>query len=370
MSTITKYNINDINSNNKNFNSIRSTIETNFYGNNVVNVNSVSEAYKLAYNSPGTIVTDMPVYRPEEIGLDFNTKVLLFNDGATTGRYAKAKVIIGESGISIKDYSSIARDAVYQSRYKKLYHAQCAIGLHEDFIVRAHLLIPENHENIMYSWLLNFQSLTQEYVKMCLNSKEYPEGDIYVFSDPDYVPESHQDGLALFDSEHNCAMLLGMKYFGEHKKGTLTLAWTIANRNGFVSCHGGMKRYNFPDKSKYTIGVFGLSGSGKSTLTHARHGGKYDITILHDDAYVISTENGSSVALEPSYFDKTQDYPTNHPANKYLLTVQNCGVTLDEEGNKVIVTEDIRNGNGRAVKSRLWTENRVEIGRASCRERV
>ena len=191
MSTITKYNINDINSNNKNFNSIRSTIETNFYGNNVVNVNSVSEAYKLAYNSPGTIVTDMPVYRPEEIGLDFNTKVLLFNDGATTGRYAKAKVIIGESGISIKDYSSIARDAVYQSRYKKLYHAQCAIGLHEDFIVRAHLLIPENHENIMYSWLLNFQSLTQEYVKMCLNSKEYPEGDIYVFSDPDYVPESH-----------------------------------------------------------------------------------------------------------------------------------------------------------------------------------
>ncbi|MDD2446247.1 MAG: phosphoenolpyruvate carboxykinase (ATP) [Tissierellia bacterium] len=360
MSTITKYNINDINSNNKNFNSIRSTIETNFYGNNVVNVNSVSEAYKLAYNSPGTIVTDMPVYRPEEIGLDFNTKVLLFNDGATTGRYAKAKVIIGESGISIKDYSSIARDAVYQSRYKKLYHAQCAIGLHEDFIVRAHLLIPENHENIMYSWLLNFQSLTQEYVKMCLNSKEYPEGDIYVFSDPDYVPESHQDGLALFDSEHNCAMLLGMKYFGEHKKGTLTLAWTIANRNGFVSCHGGMKRYNFPDKSKYTIGVFGLSGSGKSTLTHARHGGKYDITILHDDAYVISTENGSSVALEPSYFDKTQDYPTNHPANKYLLTVQNCGVTLDEEGNKVIVTEDIRNGNGRAVKSRLWTENRVD----------
>ena len=360
MSTITKYNINDINSNNKNFNSIRSTIETNFYGNNVVNVNSVSEAYKLAYNSPVTIVTDIPVYRPEEIGLDFNTKVLLFNDGATTGRYAKAKVIIGESGISIKDYSSIARDAVYQSRYKKLYHAQCAIGLHEDFIVRAHLLIPENHENIMYSWLLNFQSLTQEYVKMCLNSKEYPEGDIYVFSDPDYVPESHQDGLALFDSEHNCAMLLGMKYFGEHKKGTLTLAWTIANRNGFVSCHGGMKRYNFPDKSKYTIGVFGLSGSGKSTLTHARHGGKYDITILHDDAYVISTENGSSVALEPSYFDKTQDYPTNHPANKYLLTVQNCGVTLDEEGNKVIVTEDIRNGNGRAVKSRLWTENRVD----------
>jgi len=360
MSTITKYNIDDINSKNKNFNSIRSTIETAFYGNNVVNVNSANEAYKLAYDSPGTIVTDMPVHRPEEIGLDINTKVLLFNDGAITGRYAKAKVIIGEADVDIKEYSAIAREAVYQSRYKKLYHAQCTIGLHEDFMVRAHILIPENHENIMYSWLLNFQSLTQEYIKMCLNSREYPEGDIYIFSDPDYVPASHPDGLALFDPEHNCAMILGMRYFGEHKKGTLTLAWTIANRNGFISCHGGMKRYNFDDNSKYTIGVFGLSGSGKSTLTHARHDGKYDITILHDDAYVISTEDGSSVALEPSYFDKTQDYPTNHPANKYLLTVQNCGITLDKKGNKVIVTEDIRNGNGRAVKSRLWTENRVD----------
>ncbi|MFA7533540.1 MAG: hypothetical protein WCY46_04360 [Tissierellaceae bacterium] len=120
-----------------------------------------------------------------------------------------------------------------------------------------------------------------------------------------------------------------------------------------------MKRYNFNDNRKYTIGVFGLSGSGKSTLTHEKHGGKYDITILHDDAYVISTEDGSSVALEPSYFDKTQDYPVDHPANKYLLTVQNCGITLDDNGKKVIVTEDIRNGNGRAVKSKLWADNRV-----------
>src|SRR5690606_3911041 len=103
-----------------------------------------------------------------------------------------------------------------------------------------------------------------------------------------------------------------------------------------------------------------LSGSGKSTLTHAKHDGKFDITILHDDAYVISTEDGSSIALEPAYFDKTQDYSTAHPSNKYLLTVQNCGVTLDDEGNKVIVTDDIRNGNGRAVKSRLWADNRVD----------
>lgn len=360
MSTITSFRREDITSNNKLFNPIRTTIETVFYGNNVVNVNSISEAYKLAYNSPGTIVTDMPVYRPEELGLCSDAKILLFNDGATTGRFAGARVIMGEPNIDINEYAAIAREAAYQSRYKKLYHAQCVIGLHPDFMIRAHLLIPENHENIMYSWLLNFQYLTQEYMRMYKNSKKYPEGDLYVFSDPDYVPKAHPDGLALFDAEHNCALLLGMRYFGEHKKGTLTLGWGLANRNGFASCHGGMKRYNFEDGSKYTIGVFGLSGSGKSTLTHAKHDGKFDIKILHDDAYVISTEDGSSVALEPAYFDKTQDYPTTDPANKYLLTVQNCGVTLDDEGKKVIVTEDIRNGNGRAVKSKLWAENRVD----------
>ncbi len=360
MSTITSFKREDINKDNPIINSLRTTIETNFYGNNVVYVNSISEAYKLAHDSPGTIVTDMPVYRPEEIGLSRDAKVLLFNDGATTGRFAGARVIVGDPNVDLNEYSSIAREAVYQSRYKKLYHAQCIIGLHEDFMIRAHLLIPEGHENIMYSWLLNFQFLTQHIMNSYKKSKPYPEGDLYVFSDPDYVPKSNPDGLALFDPEHNCALLLGMRYFGEHKKGTLTLGWGVANRNGYCSCHGGMKRYNFDDGNKYTIGVFGLSGSGKSTLTHAKHDGKFDITILHDDAYIISTEDGSSVALEPAYFDKTQDYPTTDPANKYLLTVQNCGVTIDDEGNKVIVTEDIRNGNGRAVKSKLWAENRVD----------
>lgn len=359
MSTIMNFKREDINFNNQIISSLRTTIETNFYGNNVIPVNSISEAYKLAKNSPGTIVTDMPVHRAEELGLSSDTKILVFNDGATTGRYANARVILGEPNVAEKEYTKIAREAMYQSRYKTLYHAQATIGMHEDFMVRAHLLIPEGHENIMYSWLLNFQYQTQEYMRMYANSTKFNEGDIYIFSDPDYVPPSHQEGLALFEPKNNCAMVLGMRYFGEHKKGTLTLAWGLANRNGFTSCHGGIKRYNLDNGSKYTMGVFGLSGSGKSTLTHATHDDKHDITILHDDAYVINDEEGYSVALEPSYFDKTQDYPTTHPSNKYLLTVQNCGVTLDENDNKVIVTEDIRNGNGRAIKSKLWAKNRI-----------
>ena len=58
---------------------------------------------------------------------------------------------------------------------------------------KAHLLIPEDQENSMYSW------------------------------------------LTFFDPDNNSAAILGMIYFGEHKKGTLTLAWGIANRFGYAA---------------------------------------------------------------------------------------------------------------------------------------
>jgi len=361
MATQARFQRDQIGADNPIFSQIRATIETPFYGNNVVKVTSLKEAYKLAAASPGTIVTDMPVYNPEAIGLDADAKVLLFNDGAVSGRAAAARKIIGEPGVNTNEYALKISEAVYRSRNSKMYHAEVYVGLHEDFMVKAHLLIPEGQENIMYSWMLNFQYITDEYFNMYQRSNKLKyEGDIYVFSDPTWSHPEHPMGLSCFDPAHNCAAILGMRYFGEHKKGTLTLGWAIANRNGYASCHGGQKRYNLSNGNKFVAGVFGLSGSGKSTITHARHNDKYNITVLHDDAFVISTEDSSSVALEPAYFDKTQDYPLVSEDNKYLLTVQNNAATIDEDGKVVIVTEDIRNGNGRAVKSKLWSPNRVD----------
>jgi len=352
-------NRNEVSKENPIFSQFRTIIETAFYRNNVVGVNSRREAYKLATVSPGTIVTDLDVFQPEKLGLEPGSKVLLFNDGAVVGRYAPARRIVGEPGLDLKDYAAKLREAVYNTRYKKMYHAQAIIGLDTDFSVKAHLLIPEGYENTLYNWLLNFQPLTDSWSELYNSSKPLKnEGDIFVFADPDWSHPDHPFGLTFFDPEHNVAAILGMRYFGEFKKGTLTLAWSCASRNGYVSCHGGQKRYNLGDKS-FVVGVFGLSGSGKSTLTHAKHGSKYDVTILHDDAFIISLTNGSSIALEPSYFDKMADYPLNSPDNKYLLSVQNVGATLDSEGKVVIVTEDIRNGNGRAIKSSLWSPNRV-----------
>ena len=335
----------------------RLIIETAFYRNNVIKINSLKQAYELAKNASGTIVSDLDVYKTEELELPNDAKVLIFNDGTITGRQAQVRRLINNSNSD--HYADILRNSVFNSRKKTMYHAVAYVGLHEDFMVKAHLLIPEGYENTLYSWMLNFQNENTEMNKMYERSTEIDEGDIFLYSDPDEFIEKFDNGISIFDHKNNCGALLGLRYFGEFKKATLTMAWTVASRNNYTACHGGQKRFNLPNNNTFIAGVFGLSGSGKSTITHSKHGGKYDVTVLHDDAFIISNENGSSISLEPAYFDKVQDYPTNSKDNKFLLTMQNIGVTYDNNNLLVPVTEDIRNGNGRCLKSKFWTPHRA-----------
>lgn len=343
---------------------VRTTIETAFFGNNVVRVKDLCQAYALAKESPGAVELDgMPVLRPSELGLPEGANVLLFNDGAVFGRCAAARRIVGHPGVSVSDLSAIVREAVYNARTRTYYSAEAVIGLDEDFMVKASIMLPHGFENNLYSWMLNFQNMNAEYLGRYENSRRLPrDGDIKVFADPDWAHPDYPLGLAFFSPEQNCAAILGMRYFGEFKKGTLTLAWGAAARNGYASCHGGLKRYALKNggREKYVLAVFGLSGSGKSTITHAKHNGKYDVTVLHDDAFIINVKEKYAIALEPAYFDKMQDYPIGCEDNKYLLTLQNCGVVMDARGKKIAVSEDIRNGNGRAVKSRFWSPDRID----------
>ena len=339
---------------------LRTIIETAFYGNNVVAIPDVAEAYQLAKKSPGAVeLTGMPIHRAKDLGLEEGAHVLLFNDGSVVGRCSAARRIVGHPGVSVPDLATVLREAVYTTRFRKLYSTKAIVGLDEDFMIRANLLIPEGFESNMLSWMLNFQHFDKEYTEKYRASRSLEEGDIFVLVDPDWTHPDYPYGLAIFSPEQNCAAILGMRYFGEMKKGTLTLAWGAAVRNGYASCHGGLKRYKKGDLS-YVLAVFGLSGSGKSTITHAKHGGKYDITVLHDDSLVVNVNKKYALALEPAYFDKLQDYPMGCEDNRYLLTVQNCGVSLTDDGKKVVVSEDIRNNNGRAVKSRYWTPNRID----------
>ena len=342
------------------FSALKTTIETAFYANHVSAIKSMEEAYQLAASDPGSVVLDIPVIHTGELGLPSYARVLLSNSGAIVGRTAKARRIFGQDLEEDKALLPIIRSAIFQSQHQPFYKADAIVGLDEDFMVCAHLMAPAAEAANLYSWLLNFQIINEEYKDRLKQSKTYDENDIFIFFNPKWSHPDYPDGLAYFDTVHNCVIILGLNYFGELKKATLTLAWGIAARNGFVSCHGGLKIFRKDEGSDYVASFFGLSGSGKSTLTHAKHNGKYDIKVLHDDAFVVSKEDGSSIALEPAYFDKTNDYPAGHPEQDFFVTVQNCGVTLDETGRKKLVTEDIRNGNGRTIKSRFSTPNRVD----------
>ncbi|MDR1979926.1 MAG: phosphoenolpyruvate carboxykinase (ATP) [Synergistaceae bacterium] len=342
---------------------IRTTVESLFYGNNVTKVPDLKVAYELAKASPGTVeLTGMPIYLPEEQGLPAGANVLLFNDGAFYGRTAAARRIIGYPNVKPEEMATLVREAIYKLRDRKLYTADAYIGLEEDFMVAAHLLVPQGFENNLYSWMFNFQYINEKYKEMYNRSRKISDtdGDIFIFADPDWTHPDYPLGLAFFSPKENCAVVLGLRYFGELKKGTLTLGWGIGARNGYASCHGGLKRYSTKSGKKFVLAAFGLSGSGKSTITHATHGGKYDITVLHDDAFVVNVKDKYAIALEPAYFDKVQDYPIGCPDNKFLVTIQNCGVTRTSDGKLIAVTEDVRNGNGRAMKSKFWSPNRID----------
>ncbi len=361
MSTRERFETTEINGRNRLFSTTKTIIETAFYGNNVQAVTDLKMAYELARKSPKTIVTDQPIKHTSELGLPKNAVMLVDNHGRVVGRTAAARQILGRPGVDNAELEAVLREAVYQGEARQFYQAQAIVGLDEEFMLKAHLMVPQGYELNLLSYLLNFQILNAEYAKRYATSKPYSEDDIYLYCDPEWHDPQYPDGLALFDPEHNVAAILGLRYFGELKKATLTLAWATAHRNGYTACHGGEKTFHFKDKQDKVFAFYGLSGSGKSTLTHAKHAGKFDdITILHDDAFIIDRKNGSSIALEPAYFDKTSDYLPGSKEMEYFTTVMNVGVTQDMQGKKTLVTDDLRNGNGRTIKSRYSAKNRVD----------
>ena len=77
------------------YSAARATITAPFFGNNVEEVKSVSEAYKLAKNSPGTVeLTGMPIYKPEKIGLPQGANQLLFFFQLYSNIYSKNLLLL------------------------------------------------------------------------------------------------------------------------------------------------------------------------------------------------------------------------------------------------------------------------------------
>lgn len=360
MSSKSHYATTELNKNNPMFSRIRATIESAFFANNVHEVTSVAEAYDLAASQPGIIVTDLPILHTAELGLPRGAKQLVDNHGKVLGRTASARHFTDNQNEDVQALAANLREDIYTGRKQDYLSATVLVGLDATFTVKAHIMMPRDQAFNLLAYLLNFRFFDDEAAEMYRKSVSYHEPDLYFYFDPNVQDADHPNGFGVFDAPHNCAAVFGLRYFGELKKGTLTLAWALAHRNGYAACHGGEQSFHFKDRADQVFAFYGLSGSGKSTLTHATHGGKYDITVLHDDAFIISRINGSSVALEPAYFDKTHDYPSGHHETKYYTTVMNCAVCLNEQNHKVLVTEDLRNNNGRVIKSRYSSSHRVD----------
>jgi phosphoenolpyruvate carboxykinase (ATP) len=252
-----------------------------------------------------------------------------------------------------EDLHALLMEATYQFNRRQGLWLEGLVGLHADFMVKAHLLSPASDAKNMLDWGINFLPFIEPWSEMYKKARDIGEPDILVFADPDWTHPDYPSGCVIIDEESNCIAILGLRYFGERKKGTLTLAWTIGVRHNMVACHGGIKKIG----AERPIAVFGLSGSGKSSITNSLdHEGQLrkdePVTVIHDDAFLIDLENDVSVALEPSLFDKTDAVTFDDPTLKYFYSAMNVAVTRLPSGEFRMLNEDIRNSNGRCLKSR------------------
>ena len=330
----------------------RAYIEGAFYANSVRKT-TMAELYSLAIKQPEVVVTSHPMYKPEQFNLPKDAKVLVSNDGGIVGRTARARRLVREMGKDKDKYLGLLGEAIYNFNRRPGLWLEGTVGLHPDFIVKAHLLSPETDAKNMLDWGINFSPWIKPQTDLYKKSRMLDEPDILVFADPEWLHPDFPNGLVIIDEAQNCIAILGLRYFGERKKGTLTLAWTIGVRQNMVACHGGIKKIS----NKPPIAVFGLSGSGKSSITNSLdHEGTLKknekVTVIHDDAFLIDLENNFTIALEPSLFDKTDAVTFDDPIIKYFYSAQNVGTTILPDGKRKIVCEDIRNDNGRCIKSR------------------
>ncbi len=334
----------------------RAIIETAMYANSVRKTN-MAELYQLALKQPEVIVTDQPLYNPGQFGLPADAKVMVSIDGGVIGRTARARLLTRTFTKEQNDrFQAMLMEAVYQFNRRPGLHLEGIVGLHPDFMVKAHLISPESDAKNMLDWGINFLPFMKPWSDAYPKSRAINEPDIIAFADPEWSNPEFPNGCVIIDEANNCIAILGLRYFGERKKGTLTIAWTMGVRHNMVACHGGIKKIG----ANRPIAVFGLSGSGKSSITNSLdHEGTLKksekVTVIHDDAFLIDLEHDVSVALEPSLFDKTDATTFDDPILKYFYSAQNVAVTCVDNGKKsckMMVNEDVRNNNGRCLKSR------------------
>ncbi|MDI3503460.1 MAG: phosphoenolpyruvate carboxykinase [Candidatus Cloacimonadota bacterium] len=365
-------------SNLKDMSPIRAIAET-LMNNQLVRKVNIGEAYEMAKKQPGVTETDLPMY-PEFIRLhNLPQDAMVLDDchGNILGRTAKARRFYHRLDSSQKNkLEGDFREAVWQMQHYPLIKGEAVLGMDPDLMIKATFITTETDASNMFNWLVNFTPLDS--IKEAYEtSPKLPIQDIIIIAfnewtcDDPFYNNVGAPQLALVDEKHNVMVNLGMRYFGERKKGTLTMAWTSGIRIGMAACHGGIKEIDFSncDDSNYhkfgkrSIAFYGLSGTGKSSHTNSHDNAGtlpkgFSKVVLHDDAFQIDLKNKVCRAWEPTLFDKTDSRAIDHPDWKYCLALMNHAV-LNLDGKRIPVGLDLRNPNGRALLDRSLLGNYV-----------
>jgi phosphoenolpyruvate carboxykinase (ATP) len=354
----------------KEMSSIRAVAETIMLNPKVRKVNA-REAYEMAMKQPGVAVTDLEIYPPfaERLGLPKGAKVLNDCHGKIIGRTAKARVFYNRIPENEKKkVEGDAREAMYQLEHHDLIKCEAVLGLDPDLMIKATYVTTTTDASNVFNWLCNFAPLElmkEEYEK----SKLLPIQDVIIVAFNEWTcndPYYHNVGapqIGLVDETQNVIFNLGMRYFGERKKGTLTLAWTSGMRLGMAACHGGIKEIDFSGCAaeykhldKKSIAFYGLSGTGKSSHTNSIDNGGtlpagFEKYCLHDDAFQIDTDDKVCRVWEPALFDKTDSRDLDNPDWKYLIALMNHAM-IERDGKLLPLGLDARQANGRALLDR------------------
>ncbi|HPY96136.1 MAG TPA: phosphoenolpyruvate carboxykinase (ATP) [Candidatus Cloacimonadota bacterium] len=367
---------------------VRAVAETVMNNPKVRKINA-AEAYEMAKKQAGVFETDLEIYPPyaKQLGLPKGAKVLNDCHGKIVGRTAKARRFYNKLDQDHKDkVEGDLREAMFQMEQYPLIKAEAVLGQDPDLMIKATFVTTESDAMNVFNWLCNFTPI-EVFEEKYKNSKKVDIVDIILVAfnewtcDDPFYNNVGAPQLALVDELHNVIFNFGMRYFGERKKGTLTLGWTSGMRLGMAACHGGIKEIDFTHCAeeeykklgKRSIAFFGLSGTGKSSHTNSHTNGDtlpkgFKKVVLHDDAFQIDLDDKICRAWEPTLFDKTDTRPIGHPDWEYVISLMNHSV-LNVDGKNIPLGLDSRQANGRALFEREMlgeTVDRCSFPKALC----
>jgi len=317
---------------------------------NYRSIDSSRELYELALQQKNVHPLGRAMQHPEAFGMPKGAKQLVWNHPGPVGRTALARQFWHEADAEgRKKLATIAREAALALQAKGAIASRAYAGLDEEFCVGLQFVGNRDYPAAALSFLLNFQGFfSQQQIDFYEKSRTLDSPDILMIYDPDWCHPEYEKGLVIIDRNSKTIFVLGLPYFGESKKGFLTLVWhtAIAERidgtqmRRFLPIHGSISEINGK-----TVVIIALSGSGKSSLSARAE------TIAHDDAFLISMVTGRVIVLEPTFFNKTDGDEMDDATTRRGLIFYNMGV-VEVKGGLDVVPGDRLVANGRVIQER------------------